>query len=146
MCLMADTSGQSPARGTLVCFRCGACCSDFQPALSVAEARRISDALGLGWVKFLDHYTDSRWVGDTFLLRQRHGSCVFLERHEGSALSTCLIEPFKPSACRDWMPGWEKTECRKGLARYWELTADCSGKLQGPEEKIRQFQSFLEQL
>ncbi|MDP2953961.1 MAG: hypothetical protein Q8O76_11680, partial [Chloroflexota bacterium] len=37
-----------------VCFQCGECCSRYQVRLTLVEARRIADALGIAWHQFLD--------------------------------------------------------------------------------------------
>ena len=64
----------------IVCFRCGECCARYQVLLSLMEAQRIADDLGLPFDVFLDRYVDQRWHGsESFLLRQRGGACIFLE-------------------------------------------------------------------
>jgi Fe-S-cluster containining protein len=115
--------------------------------LSLIEARRIADGLGLLWEKFLASYVDQRWADqESFLLCQRDGMCVFLEQAEGKNKATCLIHPFKPSSCVDWTPSLFRRECREGLAQLWGLDVNILGEIQGPEEAIRSFHSFLESL
>lgn len=129
------------------CFRCGVCCMRYEVSLSVVEARRIADGLGITWGEFLDRYVDQRWPSaESFLLRQRNLACIFLEHTEGTNKTSCLIHSFKPSACREWMPSLYRRECREGLNRYWGLTVDLSGELQGPRERIRCFESVVESL
>lgn len=131
----------------LPCFRCGVCCTKYQVRLSLVEARRIADGLGVGWEEFLGRYVDRRWPGaESFLLRRRDGACVFLEGEEDSNKTSCLIHPFKPSACREWTSSLYRRECREGLAKRWELTVSPWGTFQGTEERIQRFQSFLESL
>jgi len=128
------------------CFRCGMCCTGYRVRLSLIEARRIAEGLGVAWHEFQDRYVDRRWLGaDSFYLRQRDGACVFLKQR-GSHKTTCLIHSFKPSSCREWAPSLYRRQCQTGLSRHWGLTVSSSGQLQGPEEKLREFRSFLESL
>jgi len=131
----------------IVCFRCGECCARYQVLLSLMEAQRIADDLGLPFDVFLDRYVDQRWHGsESFLLRQRGGACIFLEHPEGSNKTTCLIHRVKPALCREWTPSLYRRECREGLDKYWRLTVSASGQLEGTEEKLRDFHSFIESL
>jgi hypothetical protein len=65
---------------------------------------------------------------------------------DGSHIATCLVHPFKPSACREWTPSLYPRECCEGLRRYWGLTVGSLGQLQGSNEAVQVFQSFLESL
>lgn len=126
------------------CLRCGVCCTEYQPRLSLMEARHIAGEMGVAWEDFLNRYTDQRWPGkDSFLLRQQDGHCVFLEHAEGDNTAGCLIHSFKPSACSGWTPGLHQRECRLGLSSTWGLTASPAGKICGPAEKVRCFQLLL---
>jgi Fe-S-cluster containining protein len=69
-----------------------------------------------------------------------------LERKEGKAKWLCRIHDFKPDACRQWVAGLEKKECRGGLNRYWGLSIEDSGKLAGSSEDLECFQNFLKTL
>ncbi len=105
-----------------ICFRCGICCSNYQAILSIAEGQRIADNLHITTDEFQNCYTDKRWPGTkNFILRQTNGACVFLERTKGSHVTSCLIHPVRPSACRDWVPGLHHRECQAGFARYYSL-------------------------
>jgi Fe-S-cluster containining protein len=141
---------QVPKRGkesSFPCFHCGVCCTKYQAILSQAEAQSIADRLGLTWEELMDRYVDPRWPGTkSFLLRQQHGACIFLEHPMGSNKSSCLIYPCKPATCTEWIPNLQRSECREGLAKYWGLTVSPSGELQGTEEDIRHFQVFLKSL
>jgi hypothetical protein len=126
------------------CFRCGVCCTGYQVRPSLVEARCIADALGIPWEKFWGRYVDQRWSGmKSFLISQRDGHCIFLEHLEDTHKTSCLIHPFKPSACREWTPSLYRRECQEGLAKYWGLTVSPSGQIEGSIEKIQRFQSFL---
>ena len=130
-----------------LCFKCGVCCTKFQANPTTAEARHIAKKLGLDWNKFLDKYIDHRWPSiNNLLIRHVNGTCVFFRQVEGSREATCLIYLFRPACCKDWMPGMQRSECQEGLAKYWGLTVDPSGNLQGQEERIKRFQAFLQSI
>ena len=129
------------------CFRCGICCTKYQIHLTMIEARRISDELGITWDEWLDRYTDQNWPrSDSFILRRCKRACVFLELMEGSSITRCLIQSFKPSACREWNPSLYRRDCQEGLAKHWGLTVSPLGQLEGSEQDLRRFHSFLESL
>jgi len=131
----------------ILCFRCGVCCRGYHVRVSLVEARRIADGLRLCWMEFLEQYIEPRWPGsDSFLLRQHNGACIFLQGAGGNDRTSCLIHPFKPSACWDWTSSLYRRECQDGLARRWGLTVAPSGELQGLDERIEQFQSSLRSL
>jgi Fe-S-cluster containining protein len=69
---------------------------------------------------------------------------VFLEQVKGSNKTSCLIHNVKPMACLEWTPSLYRRECQEGLVKYWSLTVSPSGQLEGSEEKLRDFNSFLE--
>lgn len=129
------------------CFRCGLCCIKYQVRMSVTEARRIASTLELSWDEFQGKYLDPEWPGvESLLLIHRDGACVFLDIDTGTRTTTCRIQSFKPSSCLDWSSGANKPECQQGLAKYWGLVVDSSGKIRGSEEQMGRFQSFLEAL
>ena len=131
----------------VVCFRCGECCTKYQVRLDLTEVQCIADDLGLSLGVFLEKYVDQRWHGtESFLLRQRGGACIFLEHTDGGNKTTCLIHRVKPVTCRQWTPGLYCRECRDGLAKYWKLTISLSGQLEGTEDRLRNFRSFVESL
>lgn len=100
------------------CSRCGVCCTKYQVRLGLAEAQHIAYKLGIGWDEWLNLYTDRRWPGTaSFLLRHCNGACVFLEQTKVHNVTLCLIQSFKPSACRDWMPSLYQHDCREGLIK-----------------------------
>ena len=130
---------------SMPCFCCGICCTKYQVRLSLIEARRINDRLGLLWDDFLSRYIDQYWPeAETFFLRRDNGKCVFLGDVEDGHMRRCLIHPVKPSACKEWNPSFYRSECQEGLAKHWGLTVSSSGKLKGPEQNLRDFNSFIE--
>ena len=129
----------------MLCFCCGICCTRYQVRLSLIEARRINDWLGLSWDEFLSRYIDQYWPdAETFFLHRDNGKCVFLGDVEDGHMRRCLIHPVNPSACKEWNPSFYRSECQEGLAKHWGLTVSSSGKLKGPEQKLRDFNSFIE--
>jgi len=137
--------GYEPKELSVPCFRCGVCCTRYQVRLSLVEARQIVDELGFAWDEWLDRYVDQNWPGtDSLLLRQCKGACVFLKRVEGRNMTRCLIQPFKPSSCREWRPSLYQRECRQGLAECWELMVSPLGQLEGSGQELLDFYSFLE--
>ena len=132
---------------SIPCFRCGICCYKHQVRIDIVEARRICDVLGLNWHIFLSRYIDQKWPDDnSFLLRQQDQTCIFLRNTNLPYKKICLIHMFKPSACREWMPSLYQRECREGLLRYWGLSVTLEGELQGANDRIQCFQSFLKSL
>jgi Fe-S-cluster containining protein len=102
----------------LPCLRCGVCCTRHQVRLGLLESQQIASKMGFGWEEWLDLYTDRRWPGtDSFLLRHCNGACVFLEKTEGSNVTLCLIQSFKPSTCKEWIPGLYRRDCQDGIVK-----------------------------
>ena len=129
------------------CFRCGLCCAEYQPRLELVEARHIANKLGLALDDFLKRYTDKRWPGtDSVILRKSRGACIFLKHMTDRKQAICLIHPFRPSSCREWIPGVHQRECRDGLSRYWGLEIDTSGELVGSIGRVRRFKQLQESL
>jgi len=129
------------------CFRCGLCCTRYQPPLTTQEAEAIARALRMTLDAFLDRYVDDSWYEPgRFLLDTDTGACVFLEPASEGKPASCKIHPLRPQACRDWQAGLHKKECLEGLKRYWGLSVTASGKLTGPRENLRRFRAFLRSL
>jgi uncharacterized protein len=131
----------------IACFRCGVCCSIYQPRLVTSEVEEIASRLNLTGQTFIEQYADKRWPGtESILLRHQDGGCVFLDQPQDSVSGLCRIHEFEPECCRQWQAGLNQKECQQGLTRYWGLTVDNDGKPAGSPEKIRKFQAFLESL
>ena len=131
----------------IICFRCGECCIRYQVRPSLIEARRIADELGLPFDQWLATYVDKHWQRpESFLLRRRNGACIFLEHGQRGNETSCLIHHVRPSACRDWTPSLYRRECREGLVKYWGLSVNQSGQVEGTREKLEEFHNFLNSL
>ena len=79
-----------------VCRMCGECCRGSGGiVVTVEEARRISEHLGLGLELFYDRYTV--WAGEKRLIAgDAERGCVFLSENG------CAIHAVKPDVCRAW--------------------------------------------
>jgi len=134
-------------KSQLTCFCCGLCCH-YRVFISLEEAQCIAADQNLPLEAFLDLVNEHYWFGqESFLIQQREGFCVFLEGKEGTGARFCRIHHVKPSVCREWAPTFHRPECQQGLAIYWRLTMDeANGIIQGPEEQVQQFNSFMEKL
>ncbi len=103
--------------------------------------------MGETWELWRAKYTDPRWPGtESFLLIHQNGACVFLKHGDNDKSTLCLIHNVKPAACKSWASGWDKRECREGLAKNWGLTVNQHGELQGAPEKIKEFDDFTASL
>lgn len=130
------------------CFFCGVCCTNNRVKVSMSEARHICEGLGLNWYIFLSNYVEpSSDENDNFYLRQRDGKCIFLTKRGGEYPQyICLIHIWKPAACREWNASLYRKECREGLLKYWNLTLNPEGQLQGSQETSLSFQRLLKSL
>jgi len=109
-----------PAReATIACFRCGVCCTRYQPSVTLAEAETIATALGISLDTFLDRYTDDSWPGSEYcLLDTYNDACVFLKHDKENKVASCRIHPVRPQACREWAASLSRKECQEGLALH----------------------------
>jgi hypothetical protein len=108
------------------------------------EAQELAHNLQLEWPDFLKEYTDPRWPGtESFLIKHQTGACIFLTSSRDRKEHLCRIHFFKPSCCREWKTGLDRTECRQGLASIWGLTAGPKGEISGSPEKLIQFSNFI---
>jgi uncharacterized protein len=129
---------------TIPCFRCGTCCSRFQPRIDISEAHRICHKLGLSLDRFVTEFTDTRWPGtQSFLIKHVNGSCIFLQSSENPRQLLCSIHEFKPDCCLDWKPGMDRNECKEGLSKQWLLETDSTGGLRGSQESVQLFSQYL---
>jgi len=135
------------SKSPVLCFRCGECCAKYQVLLNFDEAQCIASEFGISFEVFVDKYIDHRWnSADSLLVDQRDGLCVFLERNKITSKTTCIIQRVKPVICRQWTAGVSRRECREGLAKYWGITVNRDGLLEGTEERLRDLSSFVESL
>lgn len=80
------------------------------------EIETIAKGLGMARDKFLREYVQEYPLKPkTYLLRRQNNACVFLKYEEDKA--SCTIHPFKPAACRNWIPSLSRPECQEGLKR-----------------------------
>lgn len=129
--------------GCISCFRCGLCCIGSHIHLTLGEARHISENVGVSWPEFEEMYIDPMWLGgDRYILRQSGGACIFLKQEEGRCKGSCLIHPFRPFSCVSFTPSLFRRQCQAGMIKYWGITVSHSARLQGSEEKLRDFYSL----
>jgi Fe-S-cluster containining protein len=129
------------------CFRCGICCTGYQIYMTEAEAKIIAENIGTTWESFIDNYLDARWPGiETVIIRQIASRCPFLDQPADSIFGLCRIHSIKPFCCRQWQASLDRKECRRGLSRYWGLSVDENGELNGSPEDILCFQTFIKSL
>ncbi len=76
------------------CFRCGICCTRYQPQLAPEELETIANGLRLSAEDFISRYAQLTNVG--YLLRQTERGCVFLSWEEDGSRTSCIIYPFRP--------------------------------------------------
>ena len=128
------------------CLCCGICCTRWQPQIDGEEAGTIAQGLGISLEEFYQYYVEEnpRRLGICLLRRDEKG-CIFLQ-YEGEQAS-CIIHPFKPTACRQWMPSLSRPECKEGLKR--RKSGDhllLPGEIYGSEEELSAFCHSLENL
>ncbi len=96
------------------CFRCGLCCTTaFQVRLTIDDLHRLAGGLGLSNDAFLHRYVEMTTVG--YVLRQTERECVFLIWDDDGNRAGCHVYPFRPEACRNWVPSLSRPECQEGL-------------------------------
>jgi len=111
---LSAAKGLGVGRNSIIdCFRCGICCTRYQPKLTPQEIRRIAKSLSLSTEDFLAQYVQITTIG--YLLKQSAKGCIFLKWEEGK--TSCEIYHIRPKACRDWTASLSQPECRQGLAR-----------------------------
>jgi Fe-S-cluster containining protein len=105
--------------------------------------QRIAAFLGITAGDFVRRFTDCRWQGKEKLLLHVNGRCAFLKFDSSGKISRCLIHQVRPAACRDWVPGPDKSECQEGLSKNWGLAYGNLGEAEGSKEQMSEFQSFM---
>jgi len=110
---LAIHNTQNSASTRIDCFRCGICCTRYQPKLTPQEVARIAKSLSLSIDNFLVRYAQTTTIGH--LLKQSAKGCVFLKWKDGK--TSCEIYRVRPRACRDWQASLSQPECLQGLAR-----------------------------
>jgi Fe-S-cluster containining protein len=110
------------------CFRCGLCCTCYQPALSREDIDTIASALGISRSKCIARYAVKAPIEEGHLLKQTKDGCVFLA-WGADGRARCTIHPSRPKACREWVPSLAKPACLEGLSRL-----KSEGRIVLPEE------------
>lgn len=98
------------------CFRCGVCCTRYQPPLAPEDIDNIGSALGISRAKCISRYAVKVPTKEGYLLKRTEQGCVFLAWNV-DIRATCTIHPARPKACREWTPSLSRPECREGLAK-----------------------------
>ncbi len=98
------------------CFRCGICCSCYQPPLSTEDIGNIASALGISRSKCISRYAVKVPIKEGYLLKHGEKGCIFLAWDAGGK-ARCTIHASRPKACREWTASLAKPECREGLAK-----------------------------
>ncbi len=99
------------------CFRCGICCTCYQPPLTTEDVDSIASALGISRSKCISGYARKAPIKEGYLLKHTKRGCVFLAR-DADGKACCTIYASRPKACREWTPSLSKPECREGLAKF----------------------------
>ena len=98
------------------CFRCGICCTCYQPPLATEDIDNIASALGISRPKCISRYAHKAPIKEGYLLKHTKQGCVFLA-WDADGKARCTIYPSRPRACREWFASLAKSECLEGLAR-----------------------------
>jgi Fe-S-cluster containining protein len=104
------------AEPPIPCFRCGFCCTLYQPPLHLEDIERIASVLRMSTVQFISRYVERVPTRESYLLRRTQRGCIFLTWDENGR-ACCSIYPFRPKVCREWTPSLSKPECLEGLAK-----------------------------
>ncbi len=101
---------------SMECIRCGICCTRHQAIVSLDEVQQIASYLGISVNECVKLCREPRWHSDkNYLIRHVDAACIFL-KYAGN-MSSCDIQPVKPSCCSEWIPCPENKECREGLRK-----------------------------
>jgi Fe-S-cluster containining protein len=98
------------------CFRCGICCTCYQPPLTPEDIDNIASAMGISRSKCISRYAHKAPIKEGYLLKHTKKGCVFLAL-DADGKARCTIYPMRPKACREWTPNLSKPECLEGLAK-----------------------------
>jgi len=98
------------------CFRCGICCTCYQPPLTTEDIGRMASSLGISRSKCISKYAHKAPIKEGYLLKYTKKGCVFLAC-DVDGRARCTIHESRPKACREWVPSLSKPECLQGLAK-----------------------------
>ena len=99
------------------CFRCGICCTCYNPPLTAEDIDNVATALGIPRSKFISKYARKAPIKEGYLLKHTKKGCVFLA-WDADGRAGCTIYASRPKACREWTPSLAKPECLEGLAKF----------------------------
>jgi Fe-S-cluster containining protein len=99
------------------CFRCGICCTCYNPPLTTGDIDNLASALGISQSKCISRYAVKVPIKEGYLLKHTKTGCVFLA-WDADGKARCIIYPSRPKACREWIPSLAKPECLEGLAKF----------------------------
>jgi Fe-S-cluster containining protein len=135
-----------PGNQEYACFRCGDCCR-LWVFLNYEEADRIAEYVKLPRSEFTIEYWDrSVSPEECLVLKQEDGDCLFLREKTDSRETYCGIYELRPQVCRGFVPSLMRKECKGDLAKYWNLTATPTGRLEGNDDRLRVFYDFLKKI
>lgn len=97
------------------CFRCGICCTRYQPPLTTKDIDNLAGALDMSRRRFIYRYAVKVPTREGYLLKRTDEGCIFLA-WDADGKARCTIHASRPKACRDWTPSFSKRECLEGLA------------------------------
>jgi Fe-S-cluster containining protein len=103
---------QSP----IPCFRCGICCTRYQPPLGPKDMGNIASALGISRSECISRYAAKVPTKEGYLLKHTEAGCVFLT-WDADGRACCSIYSARPKACREWIPSLARPACLEGLAK-----------------------------
>jgi Fe-S-cluster containining protein len=98
------------------CFRCGICCTCYQPPLTAEDIENIASALGISRSKCVSKCAVKVPIKEGYLLKRTDKGCIFLA-WDADGKARCTIYPSRPKACREWTPSLAKPQCLEGLAK-----------------------------
>jgi Fe-S-cluster containining protein len=98
------------------CFRCGICCTCYQPPLTLEDVDNIALAFGISRSKCISKYAHKAPIKEGYVLEHTEKGCVFLA-WDADGKARCTVYESRPKACREWVPSLSKPECREGLAK-----------------------------
>jgi Fe-S-cluster containining protein len=104
------------AQTPIPCFRCGICCTCYQPPLTPEDIENIASALGISRSKCVSKYAVKVPIKEGHLLKRTKKGCIFLA-WDADGKARCTIYHARPKACREWTPSLAKPECLEGLAK-----------------------------
>ena len=98
------------------CFRCGICCTCYQPPLTHEDIDSIASAMEISLSNCISRYAHKAPIKEGYVLKHTKKGCVFLD-WDTDGKARCIIYPSRPKACREWTPSLSKPECLEGISK-----------------------------